>query len=148
MIDLSAHLKPDRFLALAPGARDVLVRALLGVCLREDAGLSEAARAAALDGAHRMNEQALGHGFALTHARIDGGHDILLSVGLLCEPAPFGRGGPAHTIICALIPVQKSREYLSLMARLSRLLTAPGAEAAFRSGDADRIARFITDFNG
>lgn len=146
MIDLAEYLRPDRMIVLGRAARDAIVRALLGVCLRDAAGLSAAARAAALDGAHQMKDQPLDGGFALTHARIAEGDEILLSVGLLGAPRPFGRGGLAHTVICALIPESRSREYLSLLARLSRLLTAPGAETAFRSADPETVARFVREF--
>ncbi len=147
MIDLAEYLKPDRMIAPAPAARDVIVRALLGICLRDAAGVSESTRAAVLDGAHRMKDQALDRGFALTHSRIAEGEEILLSVGLFGEPRPFGRCGAVHTIFCALIPESRSRDYLSLLARLSRLLTAPGAEAAFRSGAPETVGRFVREFH-
>ncbi len=146
MIDLTEFLKAERFVPLGPAARDVTVRTLLGVCLREDETLSDADRAAALENIRAMRDQALGGGFALTHARIARSRDILLSAGLFRVPTPFGRCGPTHTVFCALIPEEKSREYLSLIARLSRMLSAPGAEDAFRSGDPERIACFIRDF--
>ena len=146
MIDLADYLREDRLVALGPAPRDVIVRTLLGVCLREDAALPEAARTAALADLRALRDQELGHGFALTHARIAGSHGILIGAGLFGQPAAYGRCGAVHTVFCALIPEERSREYLSLIARLSRLLAAPGAEAAFQSGDPAQAARFVREF--
>lgn len=146
MINLADFLAKDRLIPLAPASRDAIVHALLDVCLKEDATLSETDRAAALGNVRAMRDQALGKGFALTHARIARSRGILISAGLFRRPAPFGHCGPTHTVFCALIPEEKSREYLSLIARLSRLLSAPDAEEIFQSGDPERIHRFIREF--
>lgn len=146
MINLADYLRRDRLITPGPAAHDVIVRALLDACLRDAADLSEAVRAETLAGAHRMSEQALAPGFAIVHARMAEGADIRMAAALFGAPRPFGRCGAAHTVFCALIPPTKSREYLSLLARLSRLLTAPGAEAAFRSGDPEAVAQFVREF--
>jgi len=110
------------------------------------AGSSEAVNVlprADLDWPRLLKDQALGGGFVLSHARVPFGEDIRLSVGLLRPPGTFGRWSDIHTILCALIPEPCAREYLSLMARLARVLSLPAAEAAFRSGDPDRILALL-----
>jgi mannitol/fructose-specific phosphotransferase system IIA component (Ntr-type) len=93
-----------------------------------------------------MRDQPLDRGFAITHARLDRLSGIRVSVGLLVPPAAFGRGPRAHTVFCALVPVDRSNEYLGFLSRLGRLLVTPGAEEAFRSGDPARVGAFIQAF--
>lgn len=91
-------------------------------------------------------EHELTPGFALLHARVDEPGDLRVRVVLLGSPWTCGRLPPAHTVICVRVPAAASRAYLGFMARLSRMLLAPDAAAAFESADVDRILEFIHAF--
>ena len=143
MIDLLRYVHRECLVLLAPAPRDAILRKLVQVALTGSAEAPETAPSASLDWPRLLKDQTLGAGFALSHARVPAGDEIRVSVGLLRPPGAFGRWSDIHTIICALIPEQCAREYLSLMARLARVLSTPEAEAAFRSSDPDRILAIL-----
>lgn len=144
MINLTRFLPPERIVALKLHAHDEILYALIRRCLDSEAEV--AGVLATLSEPRHMKDQPLDHGFAITHARLDRLSDIRVSVGLLETPAAFCRGPRVHTVFCALIPADRSSEYLSFLARLGRLLLTPGAEEAFRSADPARVASFIRTF--
>ncbi len=133
MTDWHQYLDPSRILRLPPAARDVLLERLIAAAFGP---ASAAPRPRPAD----LREQSIGPGVTLVHARRDDLDRIRLSIGLLSPPLAIGHGAPVHALICALIPEPCSREYLTLLARLSRLLSDPGRASVFRSGEPERVA--------
>lgn len=75
----------------------------------------------------------LGRGFALVHAKNDNVRKIHLVIALLPAKTALVRGEPAHTLIFIILPGSQSRTYLSMLARLGRMLSKDDAEKAFTS---------------
>lgn len=148
MIDLSRYLRRESFVRLKAGGRDDLLRELLRRCLPDEPEGGREAVVGELLHSEAMKDQVIGGGFAITHTRRDVQDEIRLAVGLLDPPRPLRRGPAVHTVFCAVIPVDKSRDYLGFMARLSRLLADPAAEQAFRSGDMEAILERVAAFSG
>ncbi len=146
MIDLTPYFVRERMVTLAPASRDALVLQLIDVCLGEQAQGEPDTIARRREILRAIKDQPLGAGFALSHARISAGGEIRFSIGLLREPHTFGHAANVHTIFCALIPENRSREYLSFLARLSRLLMMPHAAEVFRGGNPDRILELVRTF--
>ncbi|MCX7819560.1 MAG: PTS sugar transporter subunit IIA [Kiritimatiellae bacterium] len=133
MVEWRDYLVRAQILRLPPAAREVLFERLIAAACGPGAATPRP-RAA------ELREQTISPGVVLVHARRDDLDRIRLSMGLLVPPASLGHGAPVHALVCALIPEPRSREYLTLLARLSRLLAAPSGSAAFRSGEPDRVA--------
>ncbi len=146
MIDLTRYLTRERLVPLGPAPRDALLRRLVAAALGAEAASPPAGLPDLAELLRGFKDQELGQGFVLTHMRVPFGDDIRLGVGLFGRPAAFGRIADVHTVICALIPDRCSREYLSLMARLSRLLSTAAAAEAFRAGEPDRVLDTIRTF--
>lgn len=141
MIDLTRYIVRSRIVSLDPAPREVVLRRLLDACWGAEfppLDVRELIRS--------LKEQELGHGFSLVHARVPGEGDIRLAVGLVRPAGESARASPVPTIICALIPENRSREYLSLLARLSRFLSTPGVAETFREGNPERILDAIRAF--
>ncbi len=136
MIDLAGYLRPDRMLRIGPADRGALLRRLL----------AHASPAGPAADPEQFSSVDLGHGFMLCHTRTSAGGDFRVVVGMLEEPFRWGRGEPVHTVFCVLVPIDRSRDYLTLLARLSRFLSDAETEAAFRARDACRVAELAAAF--
>lgn len=147
MVSLSTYLARDSLVRIESGPHDQVLETLIRHCLRDYPEAEQARVCDVLEGGNRMKDQNMGGGFAITHARLDTVRDIRMAVGLLGRQARFCKGAPVHTVICAIIPVDKANEYLGLMARLCRLLTQPDVDKIFAAGDADRIFERIKAFD-
>jgi mannitol/fructose-specific phosphotransferase system IIA component (Ntr-type) len=147
MVSLSTYLGRDSLIRIESGHHDEVLNALIHHCLRDHPEAEREQIRGRLEGGNRMKDQNMGGGFAITHARLDTVRDIRMAVGLLGRQARFCKGAPVHTVICAIIPVDKANEYLGLMARLCRLLTQPDVDKIFAAGDADRIFERIKAFD-
>lgn len=143
MIRLPDYLNRRTLHALEPDTHDAMLRVMLQRCYAQSDETLPPDRLDELVRAHALKDQPLGDGFALSHARIDALPDIRLTVGLLGRPHRFLRRSAVHTIFCILIPIDHSREYLALLARLSRLLERPGAAEVFRAADIDGLLSFL-----
>lgn len=133
MSDWCHYLTSAQILRLPPAARDVLLERLIAAALGSETSFTRP-RAA------ELREQMIGTGVVLVHARRDDLDQIRVSVGLLTPPITPPHGAPIYAYVCALIPEPRSREYLTLLARLSRRLADPDGAIAFRSGEPQRVA--------
>ena len=147
MIDLAKYITEANTVRLASRTHDGILRELLHLCLRDMPEENRAQLVDTLLNSRAMRDQHLGGGFVLTHTRRDSLAGIRVAVGLLSPPAQFGKGEPAHTVFCAVIPRDRSGEYLGVMARISRLWSDPDGAEAFRSADVDRILRKVAGFS-
>ena len=69
----------------------------------------------------------LGNGVALPHARTAAVTEIVLAIGRIKEPVPFGPDKvPVSLVFLYGVPTQCIGEYLAAVARLTRLLKTPG----------------------
>jgi energy-converting hydrogenase B subunit D len=146
VISLLDHIPTDTMIPIRERKHDAILRMLLDHSLRE---YSLQTRAEALDKlleAGSGQEVNLGRGFALSHTRLDSVRDIHIAIGLLTEPVRAFRGEPVSTVFCIVLPNEKSRTYLSLMARLTRFLGTDAAVSAFSSGDGEVIEAAIRQF--
>lgn len=143
MVDLSHYITSGSILEVSPGHHEGILRQLVDLCLPDFPADSRAAVTREILDKGRRQEINLGEGFALSHARLDDLSDIRVGVGLLPAPTRYVSGPPVRTIFCIILPTSQSRQYLQMMARLTRLISRPEAAAVFRSGDAERIADFF-----
>lgn len=148
MIRIGDYLRPETIIELETVKHDEIIDRLITLCLGpaapgkgRDGGRRRMARVLA------MNDQALEGGFAMTHARVDGPGEIRVAAGLLPRPARFAGCPDVHTVICAIIPADKSAAYLGFMARLSRMLLRAGPREAFAARDRESILRRIESFD-
>ncbi len=147
MISLVETIPADRLIDLDVNDHRQVLETLIAAALPE---ASDRCRSLALQGILSKNsagEIQLGKGFALCHARLDSIRDIELAVGLFGRPTHFLKGDPVHTVFLILIPTNKSRAYMTLMARLSRFLLEPDIEAVFQQGDHARILEELRRFD-
>ena len=73
----------------------------------------------------------LGRGFALIHAKTNQVKEIHTAVGILVRPKKLLKGERIQNILCIILPESQSRTYLSLLARLGRMLRHKDAAGAF-----------------
>ncbi len=124
MIDLASYFAPDHFLTISepdlPAAIERLVSTLTPSDMRASA----------------FSSVPLGRGILLCHARtsaIEG--DLRVGVGFLAHPWR-GTGQPEiHTIIVVIVPRDRARDYLTFLARLTRVLSSPAAADALMRHD-------------
>jgi len=145
MIDLAKYLSAANMIRPASRSHDDILRELLRVCLSETPDPEKEKTIEKLLHSDAMKDQRIGDWFAITHARCDGRPDIRVALGFLDPPRPFRRGEPVHTVLCAVIPPDKSREYLGFMARIIRLWSDPVAVRAFRAGDVAKILSLVSN---
>jgi mannitol/fructose-specific phosphotransferase system IIA component (Ntr-type) len=94
----------------------------------------------------RRKELSMGSGFFLVHTRTSEVTEIGVSVGLLAREIRYRRGEPAHTVFCIIVPDSMSRTYLSMMARLSRMLSRTDAREIFLKGDPAAVVALMQEF--
>jgi mannitol/fructose-specific phosphotransferase system IIA component (Ntr-type) len=146
MISLLEHVPEQHIVALVETKREDIIHRLVEHALP---GETEAMRKQIfrdITAFSRKKEVAMGNGFILAHTRTEKITDIAMSIGLLAEEVKYRRGEIAHTVICIVVPDSMSRAYLSLMARLARLLSQPDAKDVFRSQDPVAVRELIRRF--
>lgn len=97
-----------------------------------------------------LQEINLGKGIALTHERIDELDEIRTAVGILEKPVRYFKGPTVSMVVCVFLPNEKSREYLSMMAKFTRFLSrywpeeigSPAAEVP----SAEEFLKALKDF--
>ena len=93
----------------------------------------------------------LGEGIAFPHCRVEGLREPLLSVGVSSAGIDFGAldGVPITLVFLLLSPREAPALHLQALARLTRLVRAPGlAEALRRAGSAQAIVEILRDAEG
>lgn len=146
MVNLLSYITADSLLSIDSDSHAEIQKHLLDRCLD---GMPEQTRSALtrkLLGKRGLQEVNLGGGFALSHARLEELGDLRMSVGLLGRKIRYLKGPPVQTVFCVVLPNARSRYYLSLMARLTRLISHPEASEAFHSGDRQAILRTVRQF--
>ncbi|MCA1753891.1 MAG: PTS sugar transporter subunit IIA [Spirochaeta sp.] len=146
MVSLLSYISTDRIVDIDSQQREEILKQLIAKTLEGEAsGLQDKVYKEITSKSHKK-EVNMGKGFALAHARIEGIEDIRVSVGLLPNKIKYRKGDPVHTIFCIAIPNDMSRVYLSLMARLTRMLSLPDAGPKFEKANHVEIVSFIEEF--
>ena len=85
----------------------------------------------------------LGGGIAIPHCKLPDIGDVVVAVASTEAPVDFGApdGNPVHLIFLVVSPSHAAAAHLQALARISRLLRAPGVVAGLR--EADSHARFL-----
>lgn len=142
------YISEEKLLRIGARKREEILRTLIDGTLKdEDAQPLREAVFREITTRSRKKEIYLGNGFGLSHARVDAEGPIHVGIGLFGEMVKYRLSDPIHTLLCLVVPDSKSRVYLSLMARLSRMLAGPDASAVFRDGDNQAIMAFIEGFD-
>ena len=153
MINLLSYFSPESVIMLQDDAYSQLMEQLVDHCL---SGYSSDIRGNILAEIRSKSRSSspqdinLGRGFALIHAKTDEVHDIRTALGILPHPRKLLKGERIRSIFCIILPPSESREYLSLLARLGRMLRQKDAPKAFesasklfRAGDSDEARACI-----
>lgn len=148
MVDLSRYITSRAIVEVVLGDHEGILRQLVDHCLPDFRPDSRAAVTRDILDKGRRQEINLGEGFALSHARLDDLPDIRVAVGLLRAPTRYVSGPAVRTIFCVILPTSQSRQYLQMMARLTRLISRPEAAEAFRSGDVEKVSDFFRRHSG
>jgi mannitol/fructose-specific phosphotransferase system IIA component (Ntr-type) len=146
MINLLSYIMENHIVDLETTDRKEIARALLDNCLSD---INEEKRLDILQKLlNKKNglEIDLTKGFALIHVRIDEIEEIRLAVGILNKKVTISKGKSAVVIFCIVIPGEKCRTYLSLMAHLTRLLSQPSAREVFKQDNKKGIIEYIRQF--
>lgn len=146
MVSLLSYISADRIVEIDSQQREDILKQLIAKTLEGEAPELQDKVYKEITSKSHKKEVNMGRGFALAHARIEGIEDIHVSVGLLPKKVKYRKGDPVHTIFCIAIPNDMSRVYLSLMARLTRMLSQPDASAKFDKGNSEDIVAFIEAF--
>lgn len=159
MINLLEYIVPASICFLPGASGNDTLRDLVFHCLREDD--AETRRRAWQDILAKSRSPTpqtvnLGQGFALVHSRLARLARIRVALGLLPASRKLLKGEPVHTLLGIAIPQHQSRVYLSLLARLNRMLERADAGRVFaRAGslgagesarDRDAATAMIMDF--
>ncbi len=148
MINLLDYVTPDRIISVNSDKRLEILKQLIAVTLQEEPQHLHDTVFNEITTLSRKKEISLGEGFGLAHARIDSDGPIRFGAALLGRTIKYRKGDRVHTIFCLVVPDTKSRMYLSLMARLTRMLASPDAPKVFRNADPEEIMEFVRAFEG
>ena len=134
MIDLRDYLTEESIIALPEAPYGVLLQMMVDHCLH-DCPL-ELRMAVMKDIRLKRRggfpqEVNLGDGFGLVHARMEAVQKIHFSVGILEKPKKLMQGDKVQSVFCIVLPQSESRLYLSILAKLGRMLQHPEVAAAF-----------------
>lgn len=146
MISLLEHVPEQHIVTLPETKREDIIHRLIASALPGESEVLHKQIFRDITSFSRKKEVPMGSGFILAHTRTDKITDIAMSIGLLSEEIKYRRGEMAHTVICIVVPDSMSRAYLSLMARLARLLSQPDAQDVFRSQDPVAVRELIRRF--
>ncbi|GEM_PF-3531553 len=134
MINLLSYITPETIFPLQDDPYSELLEEIAGRCL---ADYHESIRKEALEEIRKKSRSRspqdinLGKGFALVHAKIEELTRIHVAVGILPKPKKLLKGDRIHTLFGMFLPTSESRHYLSMLARLGRLLQEKEASRAF-----------------
>lgn len=146
MANLLKYLQADSIYRISAKKHDDILKEIIEKTLREkpDEILQKAFHGIRTNsGVQEIN---LGHGFALSHHRMDDVNDINLSIGIVEKKVRYFKGPPVKAIFCVILPDAKSREYLSLMAKLTRFLSLPGTPGFFEHASPEEVFEKIRIF--
>jgi mannitol/fructose-specific phosphotransferase system IIA component (Ntr-type) len=143
MARLSEYVKKEKIVCTISKDPDEILNSLVEITLREEDELIEQAKR------HLKNKDViitldLGNGFAISHGRIKGLKEISIGVCLLSESISFEKNKDIRAIFCILVPPEKHRSYLSLLAHISRLFSHKEAQDIFRCNNSENIISFIS----
>ncbi|MFW5800894.1 MAG: PTS sugar transporter subunit IIA [Spirochaeta sp.] len=147
MIRLSNMIPAHRLLDLEPTDHLPALEKLIHAALPQESSDTHFHALEEIRSKSNAKEINLGKGFALSHARLDYLTTIEIAVGLFRQETQYLKGEPVHTVFCIMIPTDKARTYLTLMARLSRFLLQPGIDEIFLSGNHTRILDALEEFD-
>lgn len=146
MISLQQYISADRIVAIDVEKREEILNRLIAQALPENDTALHGRIFKEISSMSRKKEVNMGNGFALAHTRTSEVDDIHISIGLLPRPVKYRRGEPVHTVLCIIVSDAMSRTYLSLMARLSRMLSSAGASEVFARRDPEAALAFLREF--
>ncbi len=154
MVDLLDYLKPDRVILLDASGYESILKQAVSLCAgnaKLELNVLQSIKASSRTNAPQ--DINLGKGFALVHARSDEASDITMSLGLLPKAIHLIKGDLVQALFCIILPNAKSRMYLSLLARLGRLLNQEDAVEVFQeardrlvAGESNECAKIIIDY--
>jgi PTS system nitrogen regulatory IIA component len=126
----------DVALDVAADSRDALL-AFAADLLSRNHGLPAPEVRAALAAREGLGCTALGHGFALPHARMPGLAKPAAAFVRTKSPIAFGatEARPVAGFLVLLVPAQAAEEHLNLLAEAAALLNDPSFRAAVRGAD-------------
>ncbi len=136
MVNLLDYFQPSSILPLEDSSYPELMETMVDHCL---SGHESSVRQHALQEIRSKSRTRspqdinLGRGFALIHAKTDQVDQIHTAVGILPKPKKLLKGERIQNILCIILPSSESRTYLSLLARLGRMLRHKEASMAFAS---------------
>ncbi len=156
MVDLLNYITPDSVMALNGKSYDKILKLMVNDCLGSFSDDIQKQVIAEIRNKSRSKTPLdinLGGGFALVHAKNSSVDGIYLKIGLLPEKQHLLKGDDIHTLICIILSDNQSRIYLSLLAKLGRMLNQPGAGDVFLSagrclagGDREECEKIILDY--
>ena len=88
----------------------------------------------------------VGHGIAIPHCRLDGLEGEVVGFATAGTPVDFGApdGRPVDLVFLVASPTQAAAAHLQAVARVSRLLRAPGlVESLRQAGSAEELAEIL-----
>ena len=155
MIDLLTYFTPDSVIPMEDTSYIKMMESLVYHCLKD---YPQEVRQKALEDIQSKSRSRspqdinLGKGFALIHSKIDEVEHIHTAVGLLPKPKKLLKGERIQSLLCIILPSSQGRVYLSLLAKLGRLLQQQEAQKTFSaagkllaSGNHEDAAQRITD---
>ena len=134
MIDLLKYIKPDSIIPVAETSYDKILKLMIFTCL--DSYNEDIKQEVLTEIMNKRSSKApldinLGGGFVLIHAKNNRIDRIRLLLGLMPEGRNLMEGEPVQCFICIILPEKHGREYLSMLARLGRMLNQPDAGDRF-----------------
>ncbi|MCK9225821.1 MAG: PTS sugar transporter subunit IIA [Candidatus Muirbacterium halophilum] len=143
MAKLSDYVKKDKIVCTISKDPEEILNSLVEITLKDDKDLVEQAKN------HLKNKDViitldLGNGFAISHGRIKGLKKIRIGVAVISDSISFEKNKNIRAIFCILVPPEKHRIYLSLLAHISRLFLHKEAQDIFSCNNSQNIISFIS----
>ncbi len=127
---IADHLGEGRIIPELQGDTKVAVlRELCEVVCHGDDGPTHEQTLAAMLEREALGSTGIGDGVAIPHAKIPGLEELRIALGLSHKGVEFDAsdGAPVHLLFLIAAPVtSKSRDHLQVLARLARMVRAPG----------------------
>lgn len=143
MISLLDYLTKDKILCNINGDYKDILKEIINTTLNNYSEKTKEKAINTLFKRENYGSTNIGQGFAIEHGRIDNLDKINVGLALLKNKYSGLAGGPIEVVICIIVPTNKNRVYLSLLAHISRVLSHPEAKEIFKCENADKIIEFI-----
>lgn len=146
MVKLLSYLSEADIVEFSGHNENEILQILFGICLKNQSNDVKDKVMNILAAKKNGKCITLSKNIAFTHIRLDDVEDIKVAVGIIKKGMKINKSAPLKVLFCMVIPADRCKAYLSLIAHLTRLLSDKRAEEVFLTGDKKKIISLIEEF--